>query len=95
MAWSDEPTPAQIGTIYRWIEWKMTNLEAKKAMQWLRQHATRKEVSDEMTRIRNLKNEHKLTKEECFNSEVWADYDPDKFEYVPPKEYKLVVDNGK
>ena len=48
MAWSDEPTYAQIETVYRWIEWHMPTQLASDAVHWLKEHATRKEVSDEI-----------------------------------------------
>lgn len=94
MAWSDEPTYAQIQTLFRWIEWHMPNDEAVKATHWLKDHATRKEVSDEMSRIRKLYNEHSLTKDECFNSSVWEDYDPEKYEYKSSTSPKVIVDYG-
>lgn len=83
MAWSDEPTYAQIQTLYRWIERHMSNDEASKATHWLKEHATRKEVSDEIKRVHDLYYGHKLNKEECFNSNVWSDYDLEKYEYKP------------
>ena len=95
MAWSDEPTFAQTTTLYGWIEWHMSTLEARKAIHWLKEHATRKEVSDEIKRVHDLYYSHKLNKDECFNSNIWDDYDPDKYDWEPPKEVKLVVDYGK
>lgn len=74
MAWSDEPTYAQIETIHRWIEWHMTTQEARDAVHWLKEHATRKEVSTEIKRLHDLYYGHKLNKAECFNSSVWEDF---------------------
>ena len=93
MAWSDEPTYAQIETLNRWLEWKVADSERIKALQWLKEHATRKEVSDEMSRVRKLYYEHKLTKDECFNSNIWENYDPDAYEYHQPQS-RVVVDYG-
>ena len=92
MAWSDEPTYAQIQTISRWIRWHMTNKEASYASNWLKEHATRKEVSDEIKRLHDLYYGHKLNKEECFNSSVWEGYEFDESYEIP--ETKLVVDYG-
>lgn len=94
MAWSDEPTYSQIQTIYRWIGWHMSNEEASKAVHWLKEHATRKEVSDEIKRLHDLYYSHKLNKDECFKSSIWDDYDPETYVYVPP-EPRLIVDDGK
>ena len=74
MAWSDEPTYAQIETVYRWIQWHMKNNEASAACKWLKEHATRKEVSNEIKRLHDLYYSHKLDKAGCFNSEVWEGY---------------------
>ena len=74
MAWSDEPTYAQIQTVYRWIEWHMPTQEARNATHWLKEHATRKEVSDEIKRLHDLYYGHKLNKAECFNASVWEGY---------------------
>lgn len=93
MAWSDEPTDAQITTLFRWIEWHMSSEEASYAVKWLKQHATRKEVSDEMSRIKKLYDGHKLCKDECFKSSVWEDYKFDENYKMP--EVRLVVDDGR
>ena len=92
MAWSDEPTEAQIGTLYRWINWHMSTPEAQNAVKWLREHATRKEVSDEIKRVHDLYYSRKLNKESCFDSSVWEDYECNSDMEVP--ETKLIVDYG-
>ena len=76
MAWSDEPTYAQIETVFRWIEWHMPTPDARDAVKWLKEHATRKEVSNEIKRLHDLQYDHKLSRAECFNSTVWEDYMP-------------------
>lgn len=75
MAWSDEPTYGQIQTIYRWLEWHMPTGEARDAVHWLKEHATRKEVSVEIKRLYALHYSRRLDKEECFNSEIWSGYE--------------------
>lgn len=74
MAWSDEPTYAQVETVFRWIEWHMPTEEARQAVNWLKEHATRKEVSDEIKRLHDLSYNHKLDKDGCFDSSVWEGY---------------------
>lgn len=74
MSWSDEPTYAQIETIYRWIEWHMPTQEARDAVNWLKEHATRHDVSCEIKRLGDLYHHHKLDKSECFNSDIWDGY---------------------
>jgi gamma-glutamyltranspeptidase len=74
MAWSDEPTYAQVQTVYRWIEWHMSTNEARNAVNWLKEHATRKEVSNEIKRLHDLYYGHKLDKESCTSSSVWEGY---------------------
>ena len=92
MAWSDEPTYAQIQAVHRWMHWHMTSKEASHASKWLKEHATRKEVSDEIKRLHDLYYGHKLNKEECFNSNVWEGYEFDESYEMP--ETKLVIDYG-
>ena len=74
MAWSDEPTYAQVETIYRWIQWHMPNEEARNAAKWLQEHSTRREVSDEIKRLHDLYYSHKLSKDTCFSGSVWEGY---------------------
>ena len=75
MAWSDEPTEAQIGALHHLMRWKLSNAELIRAMNWLREHATRQDLSNELGRVRKLYIDHELTKERCFDSEVWEGYD--------------------
>lgn len=72
---SNEPTYSQIQTLYRWIGWHMSNDEARHAVQWLKSHATRREVSAEVKRIGDLYHSHSLDKAECFNSKIWERYE--------------------
>lgn len=74
MTWSDEPTEMQLGTIYSWIRWHMTNEEARKAVAWLEKTATRREVSYEMRRLKALKDKRLLDASKCFDSELWEGY---------------------
>lgn len=78
MAWSDEPTDMQLGIIYSWLVWKVDRETAKDAVKWLETSATRKDVSVEMNRLKILKDEHKLTEENCFDSEIWEGFKNDR-----------------
>lgn len=74
MAWSDEPTDAQVGALYHFIRWKMPDAEAIRACEWLRENTTRREVSYELNRVRRLYLDHKLTLDRCFEGDIWEGY---------------------
>ncbi len=74
MAWSDEPTEPQLEAIYRLIRWNMPNAEAIRACNWLKDNTTRRDVSYEMKRLRELYINHKLTRNRCFEGEIWEGY---------------------
>lgn len=74
MAWSDEPTEMQLGTIYSWIRWYMTNEEAGRAVAYLEEIATRRDVSNEIKRLKDLKTRQKLTLDEIFKGAIWEGY---------------------
>jgi hypothetical protein len=74
MAWIDKPTKAQINALYLMIRWHMSTVEVNDALDWLEQNATRKQVSDELSRIRDLKLSRKLDRDGCFRGEVWSEY---------------------
>ena len=74
MTWSDKPTELQIGTIYSWFHWIMPQNEAHDAMEWLEDNATRRAVSAEMGRLRELKIRHLLDRGNCFKSPIWCGY---------------------
>ena len=74
MGWLDLPTKSQINVLYGWFRWKMPTAEAKDALDWLEKNATRRQVSEEMSRVRKLYIANNLTREDCFSSPVWKDY---------------------
>ena len=75
MAWDNKPTDAQLDRLYYWLSWRIPTPTARDAIKWLGEHATRKEASDEMTRIRELFKTRKLDQETCFASPIWDDYE--------------------
>lgn len=74
MAWSDEPTPAQLSAIHRLIEWKVPKETTTSALEYLENTATRREVSDEMKRLRSLYVDHRLDKNNVFSSGIWEGF---------------------
>lgn len=77
MAWSDEPTDAQLAALANLIKWQVPYKTVAMAIDYLSERATRQELSYELKRLRELYIDHKLTREECFNSELWEDFDYD------------------
>ena len=75
MAWSDEPTPAQLGAVARLIQWEVDRDTNARAIKFLEEHATRRELSTELTRLRNLYIDRKLTKEKIFESPIWEGFE--------------------
>ena len=74
MVWSDKPTDAQLYRVYSWIRWEMTNEQAQKAIAWLEETATRRDVSLEMTRLKELKEKRLLDGKNCFESQIWEGF---------------------
>ena len=71
MAWTDKPTESQLISILDWIKRAMPYSKAVAAVDYLRQNANRREVSDEMGRIRRLELNKNLDEQSCFNSSIW------------------------
>lgn len=74
MAWGDKPTEIQLGTIYSWIRWELSNDEARRAVAWLENNANRRAVSAEMARLKYLKDKRLLDASKCFQSEIWEGF---------------------
>lgn len=77
MAWSDEPTDMQLGTIFSWLSWKLDRQTAQEAVAWLQNTATRRDVSTEMGRLKNLREKNALNASNCFESEIWEGFNHD------------------
>lgn len=75
MAWSDDPTDAQLNAIFMMIRWYVPTTTAQKSILWLAEHATRHDVSAELGRLRNLNLEHKLSALNCFEGEIWEGFE--------------------
>ena len=75
MSWSDEPTPAQLAAVQRLMEGTVPNNKIVLALVHLENTATRREVSDELGRLRSLYIDRKLAKENAFDSEIWEGFE--------------------
>ena len=74
MGWLDKPTKEQINALYYWMKWELPTSEIKDALDWLEENATRKQVADEMTRVRGLYHAKRLNRIECFKGDIWQEY---------------------
>lgn len=70
-----KPTYNQTNCIYRWLEWKMPIAKARAAVKYLERTASRLEVSQEMNRLKKLKDNRTLDNETAFNSKIWEGFD--------------------
>lgn len=75
MAWTDEPTPAQLAAVQRLIQGTVPNTKVTLALVHLENNATRREVSDEMGRLRSLYIDRKLDKDNAFASDIWEGFE--------------------
>lgn len=73
MAWTDKATDAQINALLNLMRWPMPPGLAPKAWRWL-ETKTRKEVSVEMDRVRNLYIAHKLDRDNLFSGPIWVGF---------------------
>lgn len=76
MAWTDEPTEAQLSAIFNLTKWVLPRKLGKAATDWLKATSDRRQVSDELKRIKNLSDHRMLKdKEVVFASEIWDGFD--------------------
>lgn len=74
MAWTDEPSDAQINSVLNLVRWEISREEIPKIADYLKANATRKELSTELGRLRQLKISRKLNRYNAFESEIWDKY---------------------
>lgn len=77
MAWSDEPTDAQLRAIAHFMKWTISTPTVCKSIEFLQKTATRREVGNEMVRIRKLYLKGVLDAKNCFESEIWEGFEHD------------------
>ena len=92
MAWTDKPTDSQLRAIFRFLDFDTLVPTAKvhAAVDWLEEHANRREASDEMRRLRSLSLKKKLNKTNCFESRVWEGFEFDE-DTIPSEEQLALV----
>lgn len=92
MAWEDKPTKKQLDALWNFMtrHIAMPNKKANIALEWLEKNATRKQVSDELGRVRDLGIDNKLTPENIFASDVWANFKYNEDEMPTEKQTSLV-----
>lgn len=74
MAWTDEPSDKQINALLNLIRWEIHLDEIKGIEEYLKTNATRRQVSEELGRLRDLKMNRKLNRDNAFESEIWKNY---------------------
>lgn len=74
MAWVDEPSGKQINALLNLIRWEIHLDEIKGIEEFLKTNATRRQVSEELGRLRDLKMNRKLNRDNAFESEIWKNY---------------------
>lgn len=74
MAFNDKPTDRQLDMFYYWGRWAVPTPELRRAVRWLADNANRKQVSEEMTRIRELYQHRNLERDNFFESEIWTKF---------------------
>lgn len=76
MAWDDKPTKGQVNALWHMMEWSdIPTAELHDALHWMEENATRRQASDELGRVRDMKIEHhRLTRDEFFKGDIWRGY---------------------
>lgn len=74
MGWNDKATDAQLNAFLHMVRWDVAIDESLEMGKYLEENATRREMSNELGRIRKLSIDRKLTKDTIFDGELWANY---------------------
>lgn len=75
MAWSDGATMSQIGAWFNMVKWELKVGEEVTTGDYLKAHANRRQMSDELERVRGLKIARRLNRDNLFDSPLWDDYE--------------------
>ena len=92
MSWDDKPTANQLDAIRRFLGFH-TTMPRKKvsaAIEYLEEHATRREASEELGRLRSMFIDRKLNRDNCFDSEIWKDFKFEEDDYPTEKQTSLI-----
>jgi len=80
MAWSDKPTEPQLSAFFNLTRWVLPRELGAAATDWLKAASNRKDVSDELGRLRHLYINRRLKdKETVFSSDIWEGFDYKEF----------------
>lgn len=74
MAWTDEPSDKQIGALLNLARWQINRDEVKDIVDYLKTNATKRDLSAELGRIRDLKIERKLNRDRLFEGKLWTNF---------------------
>ena len=77
MAWTDPATDSQISARFRMFRYthSASLAEEDNRYNWIKEHRpTRKEMSQELGRVRKLKIDRNCNEKTAWDSDVWADY---------------------
>lgn len=74
MAWSDEPTMTQLAVVGGFIQWTVPTGVKVQALDFLKRTATRREVSYEIKRLRELYMTHRMSEDNVFDNEIWEGF---------------------
>ena len=75
MAWTDKPSEKQINALLNLIRWEINRNEIKDIEEYLKNNTTRREVSDELGRLRDMIVNRRLTRDTAFAGKLWANYE--------------------
>lgn len=75
MTWNDKPTDSQLSAVQRLVHWVASIETEMKMTDWLQATATRKQVSEELGRLRKLYIDRKLDKTSMFESPIWDGFE--------------------
>ena len=92
MAWEDKPTDNQIRALVNFLGWHANVSDNKnmEVMKWVEGHATRKQVSDELGRLRDLYIAGKLNEKNAFESPIYDGFEFDDDKYPTEKQKALL-----
>ena len=74
MSLDDKASPAQISAVRRLVGYKVSPRTMRMAAEFL-ENKTKRDVSKELGRIRDLYIERKLSKDNAFTGEIWKGFD--------------------
>jgi hypothetical protein len=67
----EQPTDKQTGVVFSIINKVVPFVDATMAVYWLKTNSTKKQVSKEIDRLKELQERNNLSKESCFKALIW------------------------